>query len=49
MEELQVIIIEVDDYLLTVEYDYPNLHLAMHCYFVNGKPYVPTNINVGVR
>lgn len=32
LEELEVII-EVDDYLLTVEYDYPNFHLTMHCYF----------------
>lgn len=32
LEELEVII-EVDDYLLSVEYDYPNFHLTMHCYF----------------
>ncbi|MBH1941049.1 (deoxy)nucleoside triphosphate pyrophosphohydrolase [Mobilitalea sibirica] len=31
-EELEVDI-EVDDFLLTVEYDYPNFHLTMHCYF----------------
>ena len=32
LEELQVII-EIGDYLLTVEYDYPGFHLTMHCYF----------------
>ena len=32
LEELQVSI-EVDEYLLTVEYDYPSFHLTMHCYF----------------
>ncbi|MBH1941056.1 (deoxy)nucleoside triphosphate pyrophosphohydrolase [Mobilitalea sibirica] len=31
-EELEVDI-KVDDYLLTIEYDYPNFHLTMHCYF----------------
>lgn len=39
LEELQIII-EVDDYLLTVEYDYPSFHLTMHCYFchvIEGK------------
>lgn len=25
--------IEVNDYILTVEYDYPNFHLTMHTYF----------------
>ncbi|MDD3138522.1 MAG: (deoxy)nucleoside triphosphate pyrophosphohydrolase [Lachnospiraceae bacterium] len=32
LEELEVTI-EVDDYLLTVEYIYPSFHLTMHCYF----------------
>ena len=32
LEELEVII-DVDDYLQTVEYDYPSFHLTMHCYF----------------
>jgi 8-oxo-dGTP diphosphatase len=32
LEELEVVI-EVDNYLQTVEYDYPNFHLTMHCYF----------------
>ena len=25
--------IEVGDYLMTVEYDYPNFHLSMDCFF----------------
>jgi 8-oxo-dGTP diphosphatase len=32
IEELEVVI-EIDDYLQTIEYDYPNFHLTMHCYF----------------
>jgi 8-oxo-dGTP diphosphatase len=32
LEELDVAI-EIDEYLLTVEYTYPNFHLTMHCYF----------------
>lgn len=38
-EELNVDI-EVEDFLHTVEYDYPNFHLTMHCYFskiINGN------------
>ncbi|MGF7145139.1 8-oxo-dGTP diphosphatase [Anaerotaenia torta] len=31
-EELDVVI-EIDEYLQTVEYTYPNFHLTMHCYF----------------
>ena len=31
-EELNVAI-EIDQYLQTVEYTYPNFHLTMHCYF----------------
>ncbi len=31
-EELDVVI-EIDNYLQTVEYTYPNFHLTMHCYF----------------
>ena len=31
-EELAVEI-EVKEWLCTVEYDYPNFHLTMHCYF----------------
>lgn len=31
MEELEISIL-VDKYLLTVEYDYPDFHLSMHCY-----------------
>ena len=30
-EELSLPIV-VDDFLTTVEYDYPNFHLIMHCY-----------------
>ena len=25
--------ISVDEYICTVEYDYPKFHLTMHCYF----------------
>lgn len=32
MEELNLPII-VEDFLTTIEYDYPNFHLIMHCYF----------------
>ncbi|MBO5886661.1 MAG: (deoxy)nucleoside triphosphate pyrophosphohydrolase [Bacteroidaceae bacterium] len=32
LEELQAEI-SVDEFLCTVEYDYPNFHLTMHCYF----------------
>jgi 8-oxo-dGTP diphosphatase len=32
LEELEVAI-EIDEYLQTVEYTYPNFHLTMHCYF----------------
>lgn len=32
LEELNLPI-TVDDYLTTVEYDYPTFHLIMHCYF----------------
>ncbi len=38
-EELEVEI-KVEDLVHTVEYDYPNFHLSMNCYFakvVNGK------------
>ena len=31
MEELGIII-SVDSFLLTIEYDYPEFHLVMHCY-----------------
>ena len=31
-EELNAII-DVNDYICTVEYDYPNFHLTMHTYF----------------
>lgn len=33
-EELEVEI-EVGEFVHTVEYDYPNFHLSMNCYFVN--------------
>ena len=39
-EELKTAI-EVGDYLTTIEYDYPNFHLSMKCYWariVEGKP-----------
>lgn len=39
-EELETEI-EVGDYLTTVEYDYPNFHLSMRCYWatiIEGKP-----------
>lgn len=29
--------IEVGDFITTVEYDYPNFHLTMHCYFCTLK------------
>jgi 8-oxo-dGTP diphosphatase len=32
LEELNLPIM-VDEYLATVEYDYPKFHLVMHCYF----------------
>lgn len=32
LEELNLPV-TVDDYLTTVEYDYPTFHLIMHCYF----------------
>ena len=32
LEELDVAI-EVDEYLMTIEYDYPSFHLTMHCFF----------------
>lgn len=38
-EELDVEI-EVDDFVAKIEYDYPNFHLSMNCFFVriiNGK------------
>ncbi|MGB7594335.1 MAG: (deoxy)nucleoside triphosphate pyrophosphohydrolase [Erysipelotrichaceae bacterium] len=31
-EELNLPIM-VDEFLATIEYDYPNFHLVMHCYF----------------
>ena len=31
MEEMGIII-SVDSFLLTIEYDYPEFHLVMHCY-----------------
>lgn len=31
MEELEVTI-SIDEYLMTVDYDYPNFHLTMHCF-----------------
>ena len=39
-EELKTAI-EVGDYLTTIEYDYPNFHLSMKCYWariVEGQP-----------
>ena len=27
--------IEIDEYITTVEYDYPQFHLSMQCYFCN--------------
>lgn len=38
-EELDSVI-EVEDYISTIEYDYPNFHLSMRCYYckiVSGK------------
>lgn len=38
-EELDVEI-EVDDFVAKIEYDYPNFHLSMNCFFariINGK------------
>ena len=38
-EEL-VVEIEVDDFVAKIEYDYPNFHLSMNCFFariINGK------------
>ena len=35
-EELDVIV-SVDDFLCTVEYDYPSFHLTMHCFFCTIK------------
>ncbi len=35
-EELNVDI-EVDDFLTTVTYEYPNFHLTMHCYYAHLK------------
>lgn len=32
-EELSVEV-SVDEFVCTVEYDYPNFHLTMHCFFV---------------
>lgn len=29
--------IELKDFITTVEYDYPNFHLTMHCYFCEHK------------
>ncbi len=29
--------IEVDDFLTTVTYEYPNFHLTMHCYYAHLK------------
>ena len=40
MEELDTAI-EIDDYLDTIEYDYPSFHLSMVCYrchLVSGEP-----------
>lgn len=36
MEELDADI-EVGEFITTVEYDYPNFHLTMHCYFCKNK------------
>lgn len=33
-EELAVVV-EVGDFICTVDCDYPNFHLTMHCYFCN--------------
>ena len=33
-EELDIHI-EIDEYITTVEYDYPQFHLSMQCYFCN--------------
>lgn len=33
-EELDVEI-KINDFITTVEYDYPNFHLVMHCYFAS--------------
>ena len=35
-EELDVIV-SVDDFLCTVNYDYPSFHLSMHCFFCTIK------------
>ncbi|MBR3227170.1 MAG: (deoxy)nucleoside triphosphate pyrophosphohydrolase [Erysipelotrichaceae bacterium] len=35
--------IEVENYLTTIEYDYPEFHLSMKCYWariINGKPHL---------
>lgn len=33
-EELELDI-EISEYLITVDYDYPNFHLTMHCFICN--------------
>ena len=35
MQEELDIHIEIDEYITTVEYDYPQFHLSMQCYFCN--------------
>ena len=42
-EELNLPII-VDDFLTTVEFDYPNFHLIMHCYFCTPLKSTFTNL-----
>ena len=36
LEELEVSI-NIEDFLMTVEYDYPNFHLIMHCFMCTLK------------
>ena len=36
LEELEISI-NIDEFLMTVEYDYPNFHLTMHCFICSLK------------
>lgn len=36
LEELEISI-SINDFLMTVEYDYPNFHLTMHCFICSLK------------
>ena len=36
LEELEISIL-IDSFLMTVEYDYPNFHLIMHCFLCSIK------------